>query len=170
MKYPVTDAQLLSLCNYLKSTTYIYYPGQIQFLQDLYNTGCRPKEIINTSLWTYNNDSDIRLQPLKGNNTRYFISTDLSFSLYWAIYFQIKPYEGLTLRQLNCVTKKILPVSVIYGKNKSAIDYMFRYNYVRQLAASGMSDADIAIKMGWSSATLASSYRTAAIYSSAPLP
>jgi hypothetical protein len=59
---------------------------------------------------------------------------------------------------------------VIYGKNKSAIDYMFRYNYVRQLAASGMSDADIAIKMGWSSATLASSYRTAAIYSSAPLP
>lgn len=168
--YPVTDTQLNTLANYLSSTTYIYYPGQIQFLQDLKNTGARPNEILDTTRWTYINDSDIRLQPFKGNSTRYFINTDLSFSLYWSIYFQVKPYEGLTLRQLESVTKKILPVSEIYGNNKSAISYLFRYNYVRQLYIGGMSDSDIAIKMGWSGPTLSVSYRSVPIYSSSPLP
>ena len=168
--YPVTDAQLNNLAIYLSSTTYIYYPGQVQFLQDLKNTGARPNEILDTTRWTYINDSDIRLQPLKGNALRYFTISDISLSLFWGIFYQVRPYEGATLRQLESVTKKILPVSLIVGGNRSAISYLFRYNYVRQLYIGGMSDADIAIKMGWSSALLSASYRSTVIQSSGPLP
>lgn len=168
--YLLSTAQLLSLSNYLSITEYIYFPGTTQFSTDLKNTGVRPEEVLNYNLWTYNSPTNIQLQPLKGNNTRYFLESEITMNLRNAIIFRHPPYERLTLRQLESVNKKILPVQRITTQTKSAISYLFRYNYVRQLSVGGMSDNDIAIKMGWSSAVLAASYRTKAVYSSEPLP
>lgn len=168
--YELTTAQLLSLSQYLSVTEYIYFPGTTLFSTDLMNTGVRPMELLTINRWQYNNPSNITLNPLKGNNQRTFTESELTDALVFAIQFQIKPYEHLTLRQLESVNKKILPVSQITTTKKSAISYLFRYNYVRQLSVSGMSDTEIAIKMGWSSAVLAASYRATKVYSSSPLP
>lgn len=168
--YLLTTTQMNDLSNYLSITEYIYFPGTTQFSTDLMNTGVRPHELLNYNLWTYNSPTDIQLQPLKGNNTRFFLESEITTNLRNAIYFRHPPYERLSLRQLESVNKKILPVQRITTQNKSAISYLFRYNYVRQLSLAGMSDADIAVKMGWSSALLATSYRTRSVYSSEPLP
>jgi hypothetical protein len=168
--YLIDNNQLNSLCNYLARTTYIYYPVAINFNKDLLHTGCRPEEVLTIGLWTYISSVAIELQPLKGNGTRTFIESDLTPGLVFAIQNNIKPYEGLTLRQLESVNKKILPVATVGTSAKSAISYIFRYNYIKQLYIQGYSDAAITAKMGYALDSVTVGYRTRLLYTSTPLP
>lgn len=168
--YQLTDEKLNELCVYMTQQSYIYYPVQQFFLSDLYTTGCRPRELLMVNRWTYISAANIQLQPLKGNNTRTFTAADISDELEFAIINQVRPYQGLSLRQLTSVTKKILPVPQVQTIEKSAVDYLFRYNYVKQLHLSGMSDADITLKMGWISPLLASAYYSRIMFTTEPVP
>jgi hypothetical protein len=166
----LTDSELEDLCNYLSALTYIYYPIATDYFHDIYVTGCRPKELVSITRWTYIDSSNVTLIPLKGNSIRYFNATTLSASFVYAIQNQIEPYNGLTIRQLSSVLKKILPVPQVTAPEKSAIDYMFRYNRVKQYAIAGYTDPAIQAIFGWSSALLATGYRTANVFASEPLP
>lgn len=160
----LTDQQIETVCNIVSQTAYRYYPVSRDFFQDLYNTGCRPSELVDVGLWHYVDDDNIILDTLKDNADRYFTSNDLSDSLYFAVINDIAPYDGLTLRQLESVLYKILPYISIQTEVKSAISYVFRYNYVRKLYNAGMPALDIQHQMGWSSTALVYSYSQAAIY------
>jgi len=167
---PITTEELEQLCNYLSTATYIYYPVATSFFFDLYKTGCRPNELLQSDRWQYINDDQIILQPLKDNLPRYFTSSQLSGDLIFAIQHQVKPYQGLTLRQLTSVMKKILPLVKIQTIDKSAIDYMFRYNRVKQSFAAGETDAEIQSKFGWTNALLPSLYGARIVYRIGELP
>jgi hypothetical protein len=136
----------------------------------MYTTGMRPVEAVTISKWTYISPTNIILQPAKGNSIRTFTETELTPGLVTAIQNQIDPYQGLTIRQLSSVTKKLLPVTEVSVNEKSIIDYMFRYNRVKLMAKSGMSDSAIQTAFGWSSPLLSISYRTALIFSPTPIP
>jgi hypothetical protein len=161
----LTDSQLDDICLSLIGYPYTYYPGTADWCFDLYNTGCRPNEILDYTRWLYVNDSDIQLTPLKGNSTRFFTSANLSIELYNAVKFGFPPYESLTLRQLEYNMYNALSVTSIGTINKSAIAYIYRYNYVKLLHNASVSDADILTQMGWSYPWLPYIYWSHDIYS-----
>lgn len=167
---PLDNTDLNYLCQYLAVTEYIYYPVATQFFSDLYNTGCRPKELLAYSRWNYIDPSNIMLSPFKGNAARTFTADQLSDSLLFAIINQIAPYDGLSYRQLKAVLFHIIPVLLPQTENKSAIDYIFRYNKVRQLLAAGMSAADVQAYMGWISADFVTLYSARALFTHTPVP
>lgn len=154
----VTDNELDLLCQWLSQQTYIYYPVATDFILDLYNTGCRPMELLTQGLWNYVSSTDIELTPLKGNNTRTFTEAELSNGLVYAIQNDIRPYNALSLRQLTSVMKKIITWFKLETADKSAIDYAFRYNKVKQLHNAGNSDATIQTIFGWIEPAMPASY------------
>ncbi len=156
--YLLTNAELDDICYYLTQTEYIYYPETNEYLTDLYNTGARPNELLSINRWLYTSPASIRLDPLKDNDDRFFQETDLTPNFVADIINQEKPYNGRTQRQLSSVLKKVLPITGIQTTDKSAIEYIFRYNYVKKLHDSGMSDVDIATIMGWQYIAQASVY------------
>lgn len=170
MLYQISDTTLNELCFYMISQTYPYYPIVTEFNTDLYYTGCRPNELLNTSLWTYNSPTDIQLSPLKGNSTRYFVASNLTDNLLFAIQNNTKPYQGLTLRQLQYVNKKVMPTPQVQTIDKSSVSYMYRYNYIKQLSLQGLSNAAIATRMGQSSSVIAAGYVGERLYSTTQLP
>ena len=167
---PVSNEELEQLCNYLSTASYIYYPIATSFFYDLYKTGCRPNELLEIERWSYIDASHIELAPLKGNLTRSFTAADLSENLVFSIVNQVAPYQGLTLRQLTSVMKKILPLIKIQTIDKSAIDYMFRYNKVKSLKDNGDTYTQITEKFGWNNEALAIGYYERIIYRVGELP
>lgn len=164
-KTEINDTELNELCGYLTAQTYSYFPIAKSFIEDLFSTGCRPNELIDVTRWNFISENEIILSPLKSNYNRSFTSSQLSDSLLFAIENNIKPYDGLTLRQLESIIKKILPMVQVGTESKSAIAYIFRYNFVKQLHESGVTDNAIKDVMGWSSILLASSYYLKVLYS-----
>jgi hypothetical protein len=167
---PLPDDDLEALCSFLSTASYIYYPVATDYFSDLYSTGCRPKELLAPNRWTYNSPTDIELIPLKGNATRYFTASDLSSSLLFAIINQVLPYNGLTYRQLKAVLQHIIPVLLPQTADKSAIDYIFRYNKVKQLKAAGKTDAEVQAIFGWINTAFVTLYNTQSLFINSPLP
>jgi len=166
----LTDSELDLCCDWLRDQVYIYYPVASSFMNDLYNTGCRPQELLDQTLWIYNSPTDVELTPLKGNSTRTFLEADLSASLIYAIQNNIKPYNSLTLRQLTSVMKKMITWFKIETVDKSAIDYGFRYNVIKKLHNAGSTDAAIQAVFGWSSSLMPASYYGQSLYIVGSLP
>ena len=167
---PLSDTELSYLCQYLSDAEYIYYPVATNYFFDLYSTGCRTKELLQSARWLYVSDDQILLTPLKGNSIRTFTIANISENLLFAIINQIAPYDGLTYRQLKAVLYKIIPVLLPQTEDKSAIDYMFRYNKVKELAAAGKTDAQIQEIFGWLTASYATLYRERVLFTSTPVP
>lgn len=170
MLYPITDTELDNLCLYLTQTPYIYYPDTQTFLTDLYNTGCRPNELLQIWRWSYVDATHIYLTVEKQGTTRTFLDTDLSESLLFAIQNSLEPYGSLTLRQLTWVEKKVLPVPQVQTADRSAITYIFRYNYVKKLHNAGLTDDQIRDIMSWSPTFEPSIYYDQILYTTDPLP
>jgi hypothetical protein len=164
----ITSTGLDILCSFLKDATYPYYPVTNSFATDLYVTGSRPSELLDSSKWVYVNDNEITLTPLKNNLPRYFKKTDLSNNLFNAIIDQVKPYNNLSLRQLEYNLYNVLPVAFVGTVAKSAIAYIFRYNYIRKLNEQGVSDADILLLMGWQNEWLPYMYYSKVILTDVP--
>lgn len=164
MQYLIDDNQLNETCNYLANTAYIYYPIVQDFNKDALSTGCRPEELLQIDLWAYIDANHITLQPLKGNTERTFTEAQLTAGLVFAIQNQIRPYQSLSLRQIESVNKKILLYKTIGTENKSAISYIFRYNKVKQLKLSGYTDAAIQQMFGWSTVERVNTYFAQRIY------
>lgn len=166
----ITDEYAQELCEHLSQAAYIYYPQATFFFLDLYSTGCRPMELLDQTRWTESSPGVFTLTPLKGNLQRTFTESELSANLVFAIRNNIKPYTGLTLRQLTSVLKKVMPVQLTATVGKSAIDYIFRYNRAKQMYYDGVPLATIQATFGWGSLAVTSGYIMRQLYASPPLP
>lgn len=107
-------------------------------------------ELLEMNRWNYIDNDNIELTVEKQGTIRTFTASVLSSDLLFAIQNNIDPYGSLTLRQLTWVEKKILPVPQVQTSDKSAITYIFRYNYVKQLHINGSTDDQIRTIMSWS--------------------
>jgi hypothetical protein len=164
--YPIDNTQLNLICQFYTTTKPPFYSLVQSAMQDLYNTGCRPSEIIKFDLWQQDpgNSDNWQLQPLKGNNIRTIPKNLLSDSLNYAIQNQIKPYQGLTVRQIEYSMKQIAPFGVVTTDDKFAICYCFRYNKVRLLLAEGYDQSFISQYFGWIEPTIQAQYSYRQLY------
>jgi hypothetical protein len=163
--FDISATELQSLCQYICNFPPPFYSIVSDFVNDLYATGCRPTELIQTNRWVQSL-IDINywtMQPQKGNNTREILKSSVSNNLNQAIINQVKPYQQLTVRQLEYSMKQIIPVGHIYKETKEMVSYIFRYNRVKILLGTGATNGQIQTFFGWLNPPMPWNYGSAQI-------
>jgi hypothetical protein len=172
MPFPIDNDQLKILSQYLTTATLPYYTWATDFINDLYNTGARPNELLQVNRWTTNpsDPNQWQMLPQKANALRYFDKNLLSDSFNTSVINQSRPYQNLTLRQLEYVIHRVNPVGAVATIDKLISAYMFRYNRVRTMVADGMTNAQIRTSFGWSDVALVETYNGRQLYTILPMP
>lgn len=156
----LSDAQLESLCDTVRSQVQAYQPHLATLFQIMYDIGCRESEPLQRDRWRVDSSLGWFLFPLKGNSERtlspwvppvQFIAWH-SGSGY--------PYQLMSASRIRAVFDQFSTYATIRSGNKESSAHLFRYNYMRKLAAAGMSEDAIRIKMGLASLTVVRGYLT----------
>lgn len=147
----INSSELLRICQYIGNFPPFYYSIAQDFCNDLYTTGCRPTELIEVTRWEQSIfDADYwTMQPQKGNNQREILKASLSDGLNAAIIGQYRPYNRLTIRQLEYAMKQYITTGMIAKDDKEMVSYIFRYNKVKMLLAEGATNPEIQEYFGW---------------------
>lgn len=154
-------AQLDACCLSVKNGNPHYTPDAAEWCTDLYYTGCRPSEILNKSLWSYDGIATYTLNPLKGNNPRYFDASVLTGGLKRFIAGSSTYYSTATYSRLLSVFRTTTLYSQVYRDTKPVDLYLFRYRYVKYLRIIGYTDAAIQAEMGWIDPLMVNQYGNA---------
>lgn len=158
----LTNQELDRICQDLTVYQPPFYAVCLDFVCDLYTTGCRPEELIQYTRWIQSiiDPDSWELTPEKGNFSREIKKCILSDNLNAAIVAQVRPYESLTIRQLEYSMKQIFPIETLFAITKIIVAYPFRYNAVRRLLDSGYTQLQISSYFGWVSPTIIATYTT----------
>ncbi len=133
------------------------------FLRDIYTTGCRPEELLNTLLWAVDpiDPSLFLLTPLKGNLIRTIPRQYLSGDFNSSFDLSLDPYGSLSLRQLEYSIKQVAPFGVVLTGNRFAVVYAFRYNRIREYIFYGYTQAEVNVIFGWINPLMSTRYTDA---------
>lgn len=154
----LTYAQLDSICITVKAGNPFYIPDSAAWCTDLYFTGCRPNEITDRSLWSYDGITTYTLNPLKGNNPRFFDASVLTGGLKRFIAGDSNYYSTVTYSRMRSIFRTTTPYTQIYNDSKQMDLYLFRYRYVKYLNLIGWTNAAIQAHMGWVDAPMVDVY------------
>jgi len=138
-----------------------YNPASSAWCTDLYYTGCRPSELLDPDLWSYDGINTYQLNPLKGNNPRYFDASVLTGGLKRFIAGTPDYYSTITYSRMKGVFRTTTPYSQVYHDTKPMDLYLFRYRYVKYLKLIGWSDTAIQAEMGWVELPMVDTYALA---------
>lgn len=128
------------------------------YFTNLYNTGCRPEELLNINLWESSSAAAVTLFPLKGNNARVIPRLQLTPYLNSVINASTVLYEPLTYRRFRYHFKNFYLYSGTAIGAKDVELYLFRHRYVKSLNLAGYSDLQIQTLMGWTNLSIVSNY------------
>lgn len=106
----------------------------------------------------------MQLQPAKNNNVR-IIQQSVLPKLFLE-YFKggSKEYGLATMSKAYNYFSKTWPTKQIYNESKQVELYCYRYNFVKQLAISGLSKDEIVKIMGWKVPEMVTRYADSVIY------
>ncbi len=122
-------------------------PITAAIMQLLYNTGLRINEVLEVERWVSNGQGGYTVQLSKREETREIESALIPDEIA-EHYTQQAPYYFETYSAVSNTFKYYAPGLVIEQKKKSTLLHAFRYRYIKELHAGGMSVADIAAHMG----------------------
>lgn len=128
------------------------------YFENMYNTGCRPEELLNINLWESSTAAAVTLFPLKGNNARVIPRLQLTSYLNSAINAGTVLYSPLTYRRFRYHFKKFYFYSGTAIGAKDVELYLFRHRYVKSLNLAGYTDLQIQALMGWTNLSIVSNY------------
>lgn len=166
----LTDSEIFDRCQYLTSTFYPYYEELRECMHILHITGCRETEVFEIERWTHVSDYTFLLSPQKGNHERTIELDALCDNFRACVINQTKPFLGRSVWQLHNLFNRLKTwVSFEVGE-KNRQTYIFRYNYVKQLHASGYTLYDIAVAMGYTNTTTPQAYLEAQVIENFELP
>jgi len=160
----LTYNQLNIICIEATTSRPWYPPVYNSFLPDLYNTGCRPNELLKKANWTALSPSEIRLLPSKGNVYRYFNPAVLSTDLVNWITGASQLYDYCTYSKMKGIWNNNATSKQVFRDSKEMDLYCFRYRYVKGLKLAGHTDAEIQDIMGWNQIEMVNSYVNADLY------
>lgn len=159
----LTNEFLNSSLELLTTHSIYMHSGTKEYFTDLYNTGCRPSELLNVDNWQYSNDG-YKLRMSKTGNERIFEPQCLSESMVRAVNCKSIPYNGLTYHQAVLEFQKYMLPFPIFTENKQVELYLFRYNTVRRLFALGLERKFIMLLFNWESLSLVDRYLNTDLY------
>lgn len=153
--------ELNKVCAAAATAVTQYPPVYSSFLPDLYNTGCRPNELTDKTLWTPIGGGFFELQPLKGNNVRVISESALSSYFVEWISGGTQLYENCTYSKQKQIWRVKNAYPQIYCVKKPMDLYLYRYRYVKHLDLIGMTSEEIQTEMGWTNAEMVDQYVSA---------
>lgn len=156
----LTYSQLNDLCVNCINTPPNYPVYYRSPLQVMYDTGCRPMEVFTPSLWSGNDLDGYELQPLKGNDTRYFTGAFTSLDFRRWIQGLSSNFTKLTYGKSLGIFRQFAYPYPIFARTKQMDLYCFRYRYVRKLELDGLTLTQITDHMGWHDEAIAERYLT----------
>lgn len=122
-------------------------PVTADIFQLLFNTGLRVNEVLEVERWQPVGQASFTVQLSKREETRQIHGSNIPAGILHH-YVQQQPYYLETYSAVNNTFKHHTPGIVIRSKKKSTLLHAFRYYYIKQLYASGMTLAEVAEHMG----------------------
>lgn len=160
----ITDFELQQSLQNCINNSPAYYPFIRDFMQLLYNSGCRPHEALDLSLWSFDGASLYYLNPLKNNNTRSFIEADLPLSFRNAINAKFLPYSLINYRSFSYQFSRLYQYPTASILNKSCGLYLFRHAFIKRLYDAGYTIEQIRQTTGHKSDAVVEGYINSMIY------
>ena len=166
----ITDSELLRICQFVSNYPQTFYTTIESFINDLYTTGCRPNELLQLTRWVQseNHIEYFSMQPEKGNLSREIPKAFLSQNFINAWLGSYRPYQKLSLRQLEYGMKQVIPNGKIKVEHKEMVAYIFRYNKVKMLVGAGYNNSYIQTFFGWLNPPMPWNYNSKIILVSNP--
>lgn len=126
------------------------YAGPVySFFHVLNSTGVRANELLDVQKWSYDSDSSLFvLQTSKKGNKRYFNSKELHPIFIKGIQENINPFHLRTSETFRYIFKKIRPYPIFVSTSKELTLHVFRHKTIIKLNRGGLSNEQIARKMG----------------------
>lgn len=141
----------------------LFYRHEVRDLfKVMYYTGCRISDVLSYSNWVVLLDGRVQLQPLKGNNLRYFEVHELPDYFYNNIVNNVNQFNGLFYGACEYHLKQITDTKDFRQSNKKLTTHLYRHNYAKKLHDSSKTDEEIRIILGETNISSARNY----IYSS----
>lgn len=164
MSLILNTSDLSTAADIVISNVQNYYPEYSYYFKTLRATGCRPLEPLDINLWSFKTNGDIQLNPLKHNNPRTFISSDLPNTFVNHLISNNLPIKPHQLRTLTRTFHKLNSFGRMSLFNDGSALYLFRYLRAKEMYDTGISMADIHVYFGWKHPSLASRYIEKVIY------
>ena len=155
---------LNDLClSYTNVLPFYGQPEQI-FFQILYDTGCRPAEIMQPNRWSWQGNNVVSLTPLKGNNER-TIPLSGDFPLVIEYFAAEETFlTNYSINKFRFIWDKFNGYGQLTNRNKGIDLYCFRNRYVKYLKQrQGLTDEEIQRALGWTNSHLPGIYYNAEI-------
>lgn len=156
-KHIVTNDRLNQALLELIHDSKFYYPTVKSFFLDMYNTGCRSKELLFPELTSYENGT-VKLLTFKTGTIRSIDENLLSDTLIEQAKTGIGAYGRLTIHQIMNEYKRHFKLVNLSCGNKMVELYSFRYNRARIEREQGKTDIEIMTMMGWNSLSVMQGY------------
>lgn len=169
-EYQVNIAELQEICDYVINADYPYFEELREAFKLLRHTGCREMEIFEIERWSQISGDEFTLTPQKGNNNRTIILGEDFLNFKAAILGQYPPFLGRTYSQLQNLFKRVCPYWPIYSGGKQITLYTFRYLFLHELKADGLTNQQIADIMGHVNVETVSNYLDAVLSSENEVP
>lgn len=169
-EFNVGLSQLQEVCDYFVEADYPYFEELREAFKLLRITGCRIQEIFEIDRWSIVSGYEVTCQPQKGNQIRYITLNSDFTNFLTAIENQYKPFLGRTVSQLEYLFKKINPYGGLFSGDRAILNYIYRYCYIRELHADGLTHAEIAAIMGHNNPSVISNYLNADLSSQIEIP
>lgn len=134
-----------------------YYRSTKNFFNDLYNTGCRPSELLTPKNF-YLFPDYIQLKTFKTGSLRKIPKSIISAEIETALLFDVEPYDNLTIDQFINEYRKNVKIHPVYCGNKVADLYLFRYNRAKLMHDENKPIGDIVNFFGWNNEAIAQRY------------
>jgi hypothetical protein len=161
---PLTLDDLIQISTDVINYVKIYYPNYYYYFDTLRKTGCRPIEPLISTLWVFTIDGNILFQPLKNNNIRTFIPSDLNAEFVDMIINDDFLFGEHRMRSMLRAFKNANKNGVFQTQNDPSCLYLFRYIKAKELYRDGMTYLEIQNYFGWKNITMAENYVNKVLY------
>lgn len=152
--------QLDEDCRKVYDMALLYSPDAGILFQVLLLTGAREGEVVDRDRWSLVGDSEIILQPQKGNSPRSFQQAAFpSYFLKW-LTGSGWPRQLVSGSNLRRLVAKFSLYPDLHAGGKVCSVHRYRYRYMRDLALQGYTVDEVRVAMGLSSMTVTASYLT----------
>lgn len=154
---------LLSCVNDIITNIQTFRPTYYNEFRLQYDTGCRIKEAVDKSFWSYSFPNWI-LEPQKNNNLRTFSPAELSQN---SLEYLFSPWQLIPDKFYNkydYVFQNSTEGRVFTVGQKHCTTHIFRHLYAKRLKNEGLLDFEIQIKLGEKTIDSARNYIYSDVY------
>lgn len=138
-------------------------PVTAELFQLMYDTGLRVREVLEVERWTPAGNNNMYVSLQKGEGQREFQRKTIPPTVLQH-YDSQTPFTLQTYSSVNNTFKYYAPGIITNGDQRRTTTHAFRYRFMQQLAADGLSIAEIAQIMGHLNQANTAKYVTSAIY------